>query len=551
MSLPRFDTQGSLFGSLTSVAADLFSETDRYKLFAQKIWPVLAAARPELEACYTGNNGRAALEPVLLLGVVIFQFLERVPDRQAADLVKYHLGWKLALNLELGAQGFHPTSLVTFRQRLLEHERGQIAFDAVLAALQQEGLVPKRGTQRLDSTHVLGLVARLSKLESVREAVRLALEEIVVGVAESQHPDFWPQLWERYVENKLDYKSAETILQAKQHQAGVDTWALLCWLEALPVEIREGRQVALLRRVFGEYYTISESKEITAIKVHASGVVQNPHDPEAQWSAKGHGEARKEWVGYKVQVAEGVGPAFAKGEPPRNFLTSLVTQSAIESDDGGMPAIFAAQAARGLEKPAQLYVDGAYVSAAALAEAARQERELVGPARPSVANHTGFRTEDFTVDVEARRATCPAAQLSTQCSRLEERQTGKVVYRFEWSTHCHDCLLRTQCLGEKQKHRSLLVGEHHTVLQARRREQQTPVFRERMHVRNGIESTQSELVRAHGLRKARYRGKAKVDLQNQFIGAACNIKRWLNVLVWEVRTTLRAISATDGALATA
>jgi hypothetical protein len=29
----------------------------------------------------------------------------------------------------------------------------------------------------------------------------------------------------------------------------------------------------------------------------------------------------------------------------------------------------------------------------------------------------------------------------------------------------------------------------------------------------------------------RYRGQAKVDLQNQFVGAACNVKRWLRLLV--------------------
>jgi len=34
-------------------------------------------------------------------------------------------------------------------------------------------------------------------------------------------------------------------------------------------------------------------------------------------------------------------------------------------------------------------------------------------------------------------------------------------------------------------------------------------------------------VRAHGLRRARYRGLAKVKLQNYFIAAACNEKRWI------------------------
>jgi Transposase domain (DUF772) len=101
MSLPKFDLQGSLFESLGSIAANLFSDQDKYKLFATKIWPLLAKGRPELEACYVLDNGRPGLEPVVLLGVLILQFLERVPDRQAAELLKYHLGWKLALNLEL------------------------------------------------------------------------------------------------------------------------------------------------------------------------------------------------------------------------------------------------------------------------------------------------------------------------------------------------------------------------------------------------------------------------------------------------------------------
>jgi hypothetical protein len=42
-----------------------------------------------------------------------------------------------------------------------------------------------------------------------------------------------------------------------------------------------------------------------------------------------------------------------------------------------------------------------------------------------------------------------------------------------------------------------------------------------------IEGTISELVRGHALRRARYKGFARVDLQNQLVAAACNIKRWL------------------------
>jgi hypothetical protein len=51
-----------------------------------------------------------------------------------------------------------------------------------------------------------------------------------------------------------------------------------------------------------------------------------------------------------------------------------------------------------------------------------------------------------------------------------------------------------------------------------------------MYQRNAIEGTVSELVRGHGLRRSRYRGFAKAQLQNLFIATACNIKRWLRIL---------------------
>jgi len=534
MSLPVFDTQGTLFGSLASVGAALFAEGDRFKLFAEKIWPQLAAARPALAECYHADNGRPALEPVVMLGVAIFQFLERTPDRQTAELVKYHLGWKLALNLEIGAKSFHPTSLVEFRRRLLEHDKARLAFEVVLKALQEEGLVPRRGRQRLDSTHVLGLVSAMSKLESIRETVRLALIELSEQLPE-QRPDFWALFWERYVEHKLDYRSTDMVFKEKHQQAGADAQRLLRWLEPLPAAIREGRQVRLLREVFGQYYVVSE-QAVTPVKEHAAGVVQNPHDPEAIWCTKGKADAKKEWIGYKVQVAESLGPRRTqKSEPTRNFVTAIVTQAATESDDAGMEATLETQAQMGLEKPTELFVDAGYVSAGAIVEAQAQGRELVGPARPSPHAASGTNAEQFDVCVEERRATCPAGHQNTQCSRLEEKASGKVSYRFEWSTHCRHCELRVKCVGKGQSHRTLVVGEHHTALQTRRNEQKTDEFARRMYDRNGIEGTQSELVRAHGLRKARYRGKAKLDLQNQLIGAACNIKRWLKLAAWELR----------------
>jgi hypothetical protein len=122
VSLPSFSTQQSLF-SVGSLANKLFAPDDRYELFAKRIWHLLVAARPQLAAMYRADNGRAAVEPVLLPGVTLLQFLDRAADRQAMDWLKLHLGWKRALYRDLDDGAPHPTVLVYFRERLLARQQ--------------------------------------------------------------------------------------------------------------------------------------------------------------------------------------------------------------------------------------------------------------------------------------------------------------------------------------------------------------------------------------------------------------------------------------------
>jgi hypothetical protein len=70
MSLPPFDRQGSLFESLGWVVPTLFDDQNKYQLFAQEVWPVLARCREQLTECYASGHGRPAVEPVVLLGVL-------------------------------------------------------------------------------------------------------------------------------------------------------------------------------------------------------------------------------------------------------------------------------------------------------------------------------------------------------------------------------------------------------------------------------------------------------------------------------------------------
>jgi transposase len=538
MSLPKFNWQRKLFG-LQENSQKLYAADDKYRLFASKIFPLLLAVRPQLSACYCENNGRPGIEPVILLGISLLQYLEKVPDRAAIEQLKYHLGWNIALGREIGDDLFHSTTLVRFRQRLVEQEQSKLAFDAVLSGLREAGLLREKKWQRLDSTNVLGMVAKMSQIECIRETIRLALEEIKQKVGEGNLPDWWNMMWERYVESKLDYQLSVAVLMEKQRLAGEDMLHLLNWLGGKEPIVSEGEKARLLGRVFKEYYRLKEGGEVETIPGQERVVtaVRNPHDPGAEWSAKGHGQQKKTWVGYKVQVAETVSEqALSSGEPTNNFITALETQTATSSDEAGKKQVEEAQQASQLAPPEEWYVDGAYVSAGELALAEKKGQQLWGSAQPSAsAKGVEFKADAFDVNVEERKAICPAGKTSTQCSRLGEKQSGKVTFRFEWSWQCKGCELAKRCMSRGVKHRSLVVGEHHTLLQRRRQEMKTAEFKKKMHRRNGIEGTHSELVRGHGLRQARYRGIKKVRLQNYLIGAACNIKRWTNRLKWEMK----------------
>lgn len=142
------------------------------------------------------------------------------------------------------SRGFYPTTLVKFRNRLLDHGLKRIGFVGVLNAMREAGYLPKRTRQRLDSSHGVGLVSSMSRLECVRETVRLALEALE-PIEWLSRPEFWPVWWERYVDSKLDYKTDAKTLRLKMSQAGRDTRALLRWIREQAASVgRLPRQAA-------------------------------------------------------------------------------------------------------------------------------------------------------------------------------------------------------------------------------------------------------------------------------------------------------------------
>src|SRR6266700_3894770 len=128
-----------------------------------------------------GVRGAPGISPAQLAMVTVLQFAENLTDRQAADAVRGRLDWKYALGLALEDEGFDFSVLSEFRGRLVAGSLEQAILDLLLERLKGAGLVAAGGSQRTDSTHVLGRVRELNRLELAGEAVRAALEALAAA----------------------------------------------------------------------------------------------------------------------------------------------------------------------------------------------------------------------------------------------------------------------------------------------------------------------------------------------------------------------------------
>ena len=104
---------------------------------------------------------------------------------------------------------------------------------------------------------MFGRVARMSRLDCVRESLRLALQELEGATPPEARPVFWVGLWERYVESQADYRVSAETLGRKLVEAGADACQLLEWLRRPgQSEWAVGPQAQLLARVFGEQFEV-------------------------------------------------------------------------------------------------------------------------------------------------------------------------------------------------------------------------------------------------------------------------------------------------------
>ncbi|MFG2370576.1 IS1182 family transposase [Streptomyces sp. NPDC048504] len=474
------------------------------------------------------SRGKAAWSPGRLALISVLQFAEGLPDRQAAQAVRGRIDWKYALNMELTDPGFDYSVLSEFRTRLVESETGQQIFDCVLEAAREKGMLQPGGRARTDSTHVLGAIRSLNRLEFVIETLWATLNVVAAAAPTwlTEHAD--ADWFERYASRTEDYwlpqgRGKRTELA---EQTGRDGMRLLrdAFAPVAPAWLRELPAVRILREAWVQQYWLDEVGQVRwrdpkDCPPGAKRLV-NPYDTEVRYSIK----RDLKWDGFKVHLTETCTP----GTP--NLVTHVLTTDSTVPDIKATETVHDELAVRNL-LPDEHVVDAGYVDGPRIVTARQRHGvTLTGPAAGNTtAQATGEYAQDaFIVDWDNKTVTCPnGATTSRWGDALSHRGTPVVRVKFS-PADCRPCSARSNCISSavaSYRQITLRPRPEHEAIQQARIAQDTDAWRERYAARAGIEGTIAQAVHTTGLRRCRYRGLAKTRLQYQLTATAINLAR--------------------------
>ena len=492
-----------------------------------------------------GVRGRPGISPGQLMMASVLQFSENLTDRQAAEAVRDRITWKYALGLELEDPGFDAGVLSEFRSRLVAGDLTSLALDALLERLAGLGLVRAGGRQRTDSTHVLGAIRDLNRLELAGETLRAALEALaaaapgwLAGVIDAS----WQQVYGARIDD-LHLPESQARRKELMVRYGRDGYYLLeqaCG-PAAPGWLRELPAIEALRRIWIQQFYREDADGRQEVRRReklpggdglppARSQLISPYDLDARYGVKrDHG-----WAGYKVHFTEtcdgpcrSPAPGNGRGDRP-NVITAVATTEATADDTTMTTPVHEQLASRGL-LPREHLADSGYPSAELIVHAARTFGiTLVSPVRLDSSAQAragaGYDKAAFSVDFDARQATCPQGTASSTWSPCRQHHDEVIVVSWPKSA-CGPCPARKLCTSGQRRQITLRPRDLHEALAAARAEQATAQWKARYAARAGVEGTMRQATHVTGIRRARYPGLPKTQLEHTIAATAINMIR--------------------------
>jgi IS5 family transposase len=465
-----------------------FLADHRHELFPDELFADL----------FPSGWGRPSVPADVIASVMVLQALEGLSDRDAARALTDRISWKVACGLSLDEEGFHPTVLTYWRNRLRASEHPERIFEVVRSVVEATGVLKAKTRRALDSTLLDDAVATQDTVTQIISAIRRVRREVPVAaeVALTAH----------------DYEAGAKPVIAWDDPVAKDALVSALVTDALrlveafgdaPLTADQHDAVGLLALVAGQDVEPGQDPGTWRIAQRvAPDRVISTVDPEARHMHKSVSHYRD---GYKAHIAV---------EPTTGIVTAAALTPANAPDGPTGVALLEAEAP-GIE----VLADSAYGSGETRAALAHtHHRATIKPIPLRSAVPDGFTIDDFTIDTAARTVTCPADHTVPIAPR------GSASF----GNRCRSCPLRERCTRSEHG-RVLHVHPHHALMHAARHDAATPQFQDSYRTHRPMVERSIAWAVARGHRRVRYRGVARNQLGFSMRVAAINLRRLINM----------------------
>jgi len=468
-------------GSVYAFLAD-----HRYQLFPPELFADLARQR----------GGHPSVPAEVVASVMVLQALEGLSDREAASALRLDIAWKVACGLRLDDEGFHPTVLVYWRNRLRASPRPRRILEAVGQVVAQTEVLSRRRRRVLDSTLLEDAVATQDTVTQLVAAVRRVRR--LVGQARAVELDAHD--YDRPGKPGCDWDDPDA-RQALVSGLVNDALAVLDAVADLELGVEQAEAVTLLALVAGQDVEPGERPGSWRIARRvAKDRIISTVDPQARHARKTSAHKRD---GYKGHIA---------AEPETGLVTECALTAAT-APDGPTGVKLLAGEQPGLEVLGDTHYGAGQTRAA---RRAAGHSQTIKPIPLQSAVPGGFTVHDFPIDQHAGTVGCPAGY------QTKITASGQASFA-RW---CQSCPLQQRCTTTKNG-RILQVHPHEDELRAARRHAMTRSFADSYRRwRPMVERSIAWLV-ADGCRRVPYRGIQRNELWWSLRVAAVNLRRLL------------------------
>jgi transposase len=465
--------------------------------------------RSAVRDCYSKTMGRHAIDPVLIFKLEFLIHHYRLSDREVINEAQVNVAYRYFLDLSVNSPLPVPSLLLQFRSRL--GEKYQALFDGIVAQARQHGLVKDR-LRLKDATHVIANIAIPSTIQlvaQVRNKLLASLEPYVPEQVQAAQQEV-----EQIRQVTTDLKDEARLLHRVEHLRRIVAVADEVQADLGPTSDPDRKRVRFEQALVMAHKLLADQDDPDGPDRLRSAV-----DAEAR-----RGKHGRYYDGYSCDISQG---------PDSELLTAVNVLPANGDEAADACTLLETEQAAHHNQVAALSIDSVGFQGALLRELSQPEglnlTVYVPPHSQGIANTPYFKPADFQLSPDGTRLLCPN-EIETDRRRRNGKNTAW-IFHFKRSD-CAACPLLNRCIARLPDKcgRSVTKNDYQAEYDAARQLAQTQAYAQVRQEHPKVERKLAEMVRYHGGRRARYRGRRRVKIQFLLIGIVVNIKRMVRLL---------------------